>query len=79
MRDFCNRPAITNLAPLVHALMPIIVGGQDLARGDQCWDLILGEVSDFLTLASEGDDHGGGNRQLRIRMKMINSKRGATV
>ncbi len=33
MRDFCNRPAITNLATLVHAFMPIIVGRQDLARG----------------------------------------------
>ena len=60
MRDFGNRPAITDLAPIVQTFMPIVVLGQDLARGDQCRDLILGELSDFLTPAGEGDDHGGG-------------------
>jgi len=54
--------------------MPLVVGGLDLARGDQCWDLILGEVANFLTLAGEDDDYGDWNRQLRIRMRMINSK-----
>ena len=75
MRDFGNRPAITDLAPLVHALMPIVVGGQDLARGDQCRDLILGELSDFLTPAGECDYHGGGG-SLESGWWMINSKVG---
>jgi hypothetical protein len=76
VRDCCNRPAITNLAPIVHAFMPVIVGGQDLARGDQCWDLVLGELADFLAVAGEGDDHGVGTGSLELGRPMINSKVG---
>ena len=56
--------------------MSVVVGRQDFAGGDQCLDLILGELADFLTLAGEGDNHGVGAGSLESGWWMINSKVG---
>ena len=51
MRSFGKWPAFANLAPLVQAFVPVVVGRQDLARGDQCRGFVLMMLADFLAVA----------------------------